>query len=282
MSKETTVTTEELSEQDTVSEVLPSPAADAEVSTPATEEDAGADNVVKKRPKKTVSLSRGQELTGKVKTITDFGAFIDINLSQDGLVHISELSRDRVEKVGDVISVGDEVTVWVKNLDRERNRISLTMLKPVERTYDQVSVDDVYAGTVTRVEPYGVFVEIGMEREGLIHVSELSHDFVRVPEDVVAVGDEIQVKVIRINRRKKQVNLSLKALQDSPEAELEEELDEEVYEEDESPMATTMSIAFNKFNTTARKKSKKSKDRAHKADPTMDDLVSRTLKTQEN
>ncbi len=287
MSEETPVITEELVKESSPEEVPATPT--AETDAPPTEETAPKSEPkkrpIKTRPKIKVSLTRGQELKGKVKTITDFGAFIDINLPQDGLVHISELSRNRVKKVKDVVSVGDEVVVWVKSLDKERNRISLTMRKPLERTYNDVQVDDVYDGEVTRIERYGVFVEIGLEREGLVHVSELSHEYIKTPEEIISVEDKIQVKVVKVNKRKKQVNLSIKALLAPPE--LEEVVEEVVEEEtidDEMSMATTMAAAFDRFNTSIRKNSgvKKQTTKSRKRLAMMDDVVNRTLKIQQD
>ena len=229
-------------------------------------------------------MSRGQELQGKVKTITDFGAFIDINLPQDGLVHISELSRERVEKVKDVVSVGDDVTVWVKSLDKERNRISLTMRKPSERSYNQVNVDDVYEGTVARIESYGVFVDIGLEREGLVHVSELSHEYVQSPQDVVKLGEKVNVKVVKLNKRRKQVNLSMKALLEPPEgAEPEEEEAEEEEEVEEVEMSTVMAAAFDRFNVGPQKTSRaqRNAEKSQRDTSAMDDVISRTLGSQD-
>lgn len=302
MSEETPAIAEELVEEGTP-EATPAPssadtaAADEEV-TPQSDEDPKSESSentapsekkeeegksAKARPKVKISLSRGQELTGKVKTITDFGAFIDINLPQDGLVHISELSRDRVEKVKDVVSIGDEVTVWVKSLDKERNRISLTMRKPSERSYNDINVDDVLEGTVARIEKYGVFVEIGLEREGLVHVSELSHDYVQSPQDVVKVGEKVNVKVVKINKRRKQVNLSIKALLEPPEgAEPEEEEEEAVEEEEEVEMSTTMAAAFDRFKVSPEKSSRAERNagKAQRDTSMMDDVINRTLKTQ--
>lgn len=285
MSEETATTPEELIEESSSEEMSATPPSETETTSSDTKvsQTKSSKKSVKTRPVIKVSLSRGQELKGVVKTITDFGAFIDINLPQDGLVHISELSRGRVDKVSDVISVGDEVTVWVKNLDKERNRISLTMRKPVEYTYDDIQVDDVLEGEVTRIEKYGVFVDIGLEREGLVHVSELSHEFVKTPEEVVSVGDTVKVKVVKVNKRKKQVNLSIKALLEPPE--LEEELQEEEEEifEDTAPMSTTMAAAFSAFSSTSRKSStsKKSSSKSRKKRTTMDDVIARTLRSHQ-
>lgn len=285
MSEETATTPEELIEESSSEEMSATPSSETESTSSDTKvsETKSSKKSVKTRPVIKVSLSRGQELKGVVKTITDFGAFIDINLPQDGLVHISELSRGRVDKVSDVISVGDEVTVWVKNLDKERNRISLTMRKPVEYSYDDIQVDDVLDGEVTRIEKYGVFVDIGLEREGLVHVSELSHEFVKTPEEVVSVGDTVKVKVVKVNKRKKQVNLSIKALLEPPALEEEVKEEEEEIFEDAVPMSTTMAAAFSAFNSTSHKSStsKKSTSKSRKKRTTMDDVIARTLKSHQ-
>ena len=289
MSEETPIVTNENQVEESSTVEAPAPVvSDAEATPPeATSSETKTNKKSKARPRVKISLKKGQELAGKVKTITDFGAFIDIDLPQDGLVHISELARHRVEKVSDVVAVGDEVTVWVKDLDKERNRISLTMLKPVEKRYSDIQVDDVLDGTVTRIEKYGVFVDVGLEREGLVHVSELSHEYVKTPEEVVSVGDTVQVKVIKINKKKKQVNLSMKALLTPPEPEMEEvaESQEAAFEEAE-PMTTTMAAAFGLLNAANdvededKEKDKSSKSRRRSNE--LANVIARTLDTRQS
>ncbi len=241
----------------------------------------------KKTPKKTkakyyIPLKPGQQLTGKVKTIADFGAFIDLNMAIDGLVHISELARRRVQNVKDVLSEGQEVTVWVKTVDTERGRIGLTMIKPIERRYSDISEGDVLEGEVKRIEGFGVFVDIGLAREGLVHVSELSHEYVKSASDVVAVGDKVQVKVLKVDPRKKQVNLSIKALQEAParpeaeEAAAAEEYMEEYVEEE--PMPTAFGVAFAKVGTPV-KRTKKQRHTRRRPNRQLDDVIARTLKS---
>ncbi|RME51729.1 MAG: S1 RNA-binding domain-containing protein, partial [Caldilineae bacterium] len=231
-----------------------------------------------------IPLEPGQKLTGKIKTVAKFGAFVDLNMAVDGLVHISELSRQRVENVSDVVNVGDEVTVWVKKVDRERGRISLTMVKPVERKFKDIAEGDVLEGEVTRIENFGVFVDIGLPREGLVHVSELSHEFVKSPEEVVSIGDTVQVKVLKVDRKKRQVNLSMKALVEPPASEVEEEIpaeeeDEEHYPEEE-PMPTVMAIAFGKLNQ-AQRPAKKKRPKRRKRNKVMDEVIAKTLQVGE-
>ncbi len=239
----------------------------------------------KKTPKKTkakyyIPLKPGQQLTGKVKTIADFGAFIDLNMAIDGLVHISELARRRVQNVKDVLSEGQEVTVWVKTVDTERGRIGLTMIKPIERRYSDISEGDVLEGEVKRIEGFGVFVDIGLAREGLVHVSELSHEYVKSAADVVSVGDKVQVKVLKVDPRKKQVNLSIKALQEAPAREAEEAEDEEYFEEfvEEEPAPTAFAAAFAKIGTPV-KRTKKQRRAHRRRNRQMDEVIARTLKS---
>ncbi|MCC7355620.1 MAG: S1 RNA-binding domain-containing protein, partial [Anaerolineae bacterium] len=127
----------------------------------------------------------GMELEGRVKRLADFGAFIDIGVGRDGLVHVSEVSVKRITKINDVLNVGDTVKVWIKELDRTKNRISLTMISPDTRTIHDLNEGDLVTGTVTRLAPYGAFIDIGVERDGMLHVKEMGNGYVAKPEDVV-------------------------------------------------------------------------------------------------
>jgi small subunit ribosomal protein S1 len=186
-------------------------------------------------PKKIVkTLSKGMKLTGKVTNVTEFGAFVDIGVGRDGLVHISELRRQGGDQGSGAIGTGDEVTVWIKNLDRKRNRISLTMQEPAQRKLKDLEPGMVIEGKVTRLVPYGAFVDIGLRRDGMVHVTEMARGYVRDPRDVLTVGDVVQVKVLEIDHKKRRVALSIKDL--SVESETEEEAEE--------ALPTTMELAF--------------------------------------
>jgi transcriptional accessory protein Tex/SPT6 len=163
-------------------------------------------------------LSVGQQVKGTVKRITEFGAFVDIGVGRDGLVHISELSAKRVGKVSDVLQEGQEVTLWIKKLDRDRNRISLTMIEPGKRTIRDLQKGEVIEGTVTRLLPYGAFIDIGIGRDALLHVREMGEGFIAKPDDVVQVGQTVEVRVIEIARRRSRVDLSMRGLRPEPEA----------------------------------------------------------------
>ncbi len=166
-------------------------------------------------------LSVGQPVKGLVKRVSDFGAFVDIGVGRDGLVHISELSVKRIGKVSDLLKVGDEVTLWIKKLDRERNRISLTMIEPGTKTMRDLEKGDVVQGTVTRLMPYGAFIDLGVGRDALLHVREMGERFVARPEDVVKAGDVVETRIIEISRRRSRIDLSMKGLRPEPEPEPE-------------------------------------------------------------
>ena len=161
-------------------------------------------------------LAVGQQIDGVVKRITDFGAFIDIGVGRDGLIHISELSTRRVAKVADVLSEGQEINPWIKKLDRQRNRISLTLIDPEMKTIRDLEKGDIVEGTVSRILPYGAFVDVGIGRDALLHVREMGEGFVAKPEDVVQVGEKLEVRIIELSRRRGRVDLSLKGLREEP------------------------------------------------------------------
>lgn len=164
-------------------------------------------------PKKVVKvLSVGMEIEGVVRRVAEFGAFIDIGVGTDGLVHISELSTGRVGKVSDRLKEGDPVKAWIKELDRDRNRISLTLIEPGTKTIRDLQEGELVKGIVTRVVPYAAFLDIGIGRDAMLHIREMSDSFVRRVEDVANVGDELEVKVLSLDRRRQRIDLSLKGL----------------------------------------------------------------------
>lgn len=180
-------------------------------------------------------LEPGTELTGRVVGITNFGAFVDIGAETDGLVHISELSDGRVNKVADVVSIGQQVQVWIKDIDVAQERISLSMRPRPKYRLRDLKPDMVVAGTVTGIRDYGVFVDIGAETEGLVHVSEMAEGYVRQPSELVSIGDEVEVRIKKVDRRRRRLSLSMKGLGPSvrpPEPQAEE------------PMPTAMELAM--------------------------------------
>jgi predicted RNA-binding protein with RPS1 domain len=155
---------------------------------------------------------------GKVLKTSLAGALIDIGAAQPAVIHISQMvpnvEEEPIKRVEDVLSQGQEVEVWVRKV--RGDHIELTMIKPLDLEWREIKKGMTVKGTVTRLEKFGAFVEIGAERPGLVHISEMAHGYVRQPTDVVKEGDEIEAEVLDVNRRKKQIKLSMKALQPEP------------------------------------------------------------------
>lgn len=178
------------------------------------------------------TLEAGQVLEGTVQRLASFGAFVDIG-GVDGLVHISQLAHEHVEKVEDVVKEGDKVNVKVLSVDPEQERISLsikeTLAGPWENISEKVQVGDVLEGKVQRIVSYGAFVEVLPGVEGLVHISRISHDHIGTPEEVLKEGQEVQVKVLDVNEADERLSLSIKDLTEKPAEQVEEpvELPEE-------------------------------------------------------
>jgi len=159
-------------------------------------------------------LVKGQILPGAVSSIVDFGAFVDLG-GIDGLVHISELSWSHVNHPSEVVQVGDKVEVMVLDVDMSRERISLglkqTQDDPWKQLVKQFPVGTIIEGKVTKLVPFGSFVEIGDGIEGLVHISEMAKGHVEKPEDVVSVGLQVHVKVMDVDLDRRRISLSIRA-----------------------------------------------------------------------
>lgn len=154
---------------------------------------------------------------GKVVKISLAGAVIDIGTGTPAVIHISQLvsaSGEPIKRVEDVLQVGSEVEVWIKKV--KEDHVELTMVKPLDLEWRDIKKGMTVKGKVVRLEKFGAFVEIGAERPGLVHISEMAHGYVRQPGDVVKENDEVEAQVLDVNRRKKQIKLSLKALIPEP------------------------------------------------------------------
>ncbi len=181
-----------------------------------------ADNNTKPEPVNSKLLDNievGQVLKGKVTSIKNFGAFVNID-GVEGLIHISEVSWDRIDKVEDVLTVGDEIEVFVLGIDKDEQKVSLGLKQltadPWETVIETYPLGEIVKGTINRLATYGAFVKLGKGLEGLIHISELSHEHVKSVEDVVKVGQEVTVKVLRIIPEQQKIGLSLKQTQEAP------------------------------------------------------------------
>jgi ribosomal protein S1 len=194
---------------------------------------------------------------------------VDVGAGRDGLIHISQLKPARVNRVDEVLQPGQSVTVWVKKVDAEAGRLELTLLPPVAVEWDEITPGSVFKGQVTRIEKFGVFVDIGAERPGLVHVSELTSGTLRVghPSEVARIGEEVEVKVLNLDRQKRQINLSIKAL----------EAAEPEVEQDEAP-ATVMELALRRaMNSRVPRQAAKTKKRASQAQAEREEIFARTI-----
>jgi len=168
------------------------------------------------------NLKPGMKVHGVVRRLTDFGAFVDIGGGVEGLLHVSEMAYSRVNHPSDVVAEGDEVTVMILGVDKERERISLglkqTVPDPWTTVGERYAVGQKVTGEVTRVVDFGAFVKLEDGVEGLVHISELSHKHVAKAEDVVKPGDQVQVKVISVDPDARRIGLSIKELESKPQA----------------------------------------------------------------
>ncbi|WP_322631146.1 bifunctional 4-hydroxy-3-methylbut-2-enyl diphosphate reductase/30S ribosomal protein S1 [Aedoeadaptatus coxii] len=172
--------------------------------------------IEEKRKEVYETLEEGQFVEGTVQRLTNFGAFVDVG-GVDGLIHISELSWNRVKHPSDVVSPGEKVKVLVLKIDEEKNRIALglkqTTQKPWDTFVETVQVGDDVKGTVVNILDFGAFVRLESGVDGLLHVSQISRQHVEKPADVLEIGQEIDVRVTDINFEDKKISLSMKALQ---------------------------------------------------------------------
>jgi predicted RNA-binding protein with RPS1 domain len=233
-------------------------------------------------------LPRKKQFKGTVIKTTLAGAIVDIGLEVPGVVHISQLREEPTNRVEDVVQVGQEVDVWVRRVEPKKDRIDLTMIRPLELEWREINKDMVVRGKVTRLEKFGAFVDIGAERPGLVHISELTHDYIKSVEDVIHEGDEVEVKVIDVNRRKKQIKLSIKALEEKPvrppkPERQPREKEASVPEEKEEPVPTAMEIALREAmeRDDTRERGSRRRNRAEsETDNEMEDILARTLQNR--
>ncbi len=244
-----------------------------------------SDVVTTTTPSSLDELQAGMELQGKVKKIELFGAFVDVGVGKDGLLHISQLGKPNVREVTEVVNEGETITVYVLKVDREAGRIALSLEKPPAIAWETLKVGGTVTGTVVRLEKFGAFVDIGAERPGMIHVSELASGYVNSPEDVVKVGDEITAQIISVNRKKRRIDLSIKQLEEPKSA------PEPTAEEEDVYVPTAMELALRKAmndtdmpfpepTTTERRGKNNKRERREKRERQHDleDIYERTLR----
>ncbi|MGW8142854.1 MAG: S1 RNA-binding domain-containing protein [Anaerolineales bacterium] len=232
-------------------------------------------------------VKRKMKFTGKIVKITLAGALVDIGLEMPGVVHISQLQKEPVNRVEDVVEVGQTVDVWVRRVEPKRDRLELTMIEPLPLEWREIEKGMVVKGKITRIEKFGVFVEIGAERPGLVHISEITHEYIKDPKQVVQEGDEVEVKVLDVNRRKKQIKLSMKALEEKPVFEekpvikkkKQPKISEPVEQEEVIPTAMELALreAMEKNQSDVVESSVETKNKTSSSDPELDQILARTL-----
>ena len=185
------------------------------------------------------NMEVGMVVTGTVKRITDFGAFVSLGY-MDGLLHISELSWNKRENISKILAPGDEIQVKVIAIDKEKNKISLSLKALEEDPWVTFTRNHkpghILKGTVTSVVDYGAFVNIAKMVEGLLHVSEISHEKVDKPSDVLKPGDEIEVEILDIDEAGRKVSLSKKSLDKAPVRETQQSPGKVAYDDDQGGM----------------------------------------------
>jgi len=217
----------------------------------------------------------GDKVSGRVKHLGMYGALVDIGTGQDALLHISQLSQDEERAFEEVVQKGDEITAYILKT-RKDGHVALTMEKPPEVPWATIKVGNMYTGTVIRIENFGVFVDFGAERPGMVHVSEMADGYVKSPSDVVSAGDEVEVRVIKKSGRPRQIDLSMK-----PEAEPVET----TFSDSDGEIPTSMAQAFRRAmeeqeDENALRASKKMDKRNR--DVQQDDIIARTLRNAES
>ena len=176
-------------------------------------------------------IEEGKIYDGVVKSLMDYGAFVDLGCGVDGMVHTSELSWKRIRRASDAVKVGDSLRVFVKSFDRERGRISLGYKTEETNPWfvfnNQYSVGDTATVTIVSLMPFGAFAEIVDGVDGLIHISQIADHKIAKPDDVLSVGQSVEAKIVSIDDEKHQVGLSIRALIETPAEEVVEEAAEE-------------------------------------------------------
>lgn len=219
-------------------------------------------------------FSPGDEISGVVTRVELFGAFVDFGAEREGLIHISRLKQGHVNRVEDVVQAGQAVTAWIQRVDAPSGRVELTLLRPVLLKWKDVVPGLRVKGKVVRVERFGAFVDIGAERPGLVHISEMSGDYVTSPNDLVKTDDEVAVVVLDVDRKKRQIRLSMKEA-----AVAEEPADEETAERIPTAMehAIRQAMDDNQHEQPASPLPRSSGRQGH-GRKDQDEILSRTLR----
>lgn len=245
----------------------------------------------------TNALEPKTKVKGTITKTTIGGALVDLGEGQlPGVIHISQLQKEHLTSVEDAVEIGQEVEMWVRRA--KKDRIELTMIEPLAMEWREMKPETTIKGKVERLETYGAFVDIGAERPGLVHVSEIAHGYIKDPSQIVKVGDEVDVMVLEINRRKKQIRLSMKATLPAPaesanrssrgrggqrrssKKSVEAMMAELEGDEPKAPEHTAMEMAWQAAldRADSSKKEAKKEDKKVEKEDSQNEILSRTLK----
>ncbi len=215
-------------------------------------------------------LRPGTAVTGTVTRLILSGALVDIGVGQDALLHISQLGKTDFRNIEEVMTQGQAIETYVLKVDREKARVALTMVKPPSLPWQDIHVGATYQGTVVRIERFGAFVDIGAERPGMVHISEMADGYVQSPDDVVRVGDVVRVRVIKFNRKKRQIDLSMK----------EDVTLDLAAQENDDELPTAMQLALRRAEMQSEDRvGKRSNDKRSRFANEQDDIFKRTLRS---
>ena len=218
------------------------------------------------------------KVSGIIVKTTLSGALVDIGGDKPAVIPISQLKKEKVKRVEDILKEGQKIDAWVRRIDQKSGRIELSLIEPLQLEWRDIKQGMKLKGTVDRIEKFGAFVNIGSERAGLIHVSEMSHDYIRTPEDVVKIGGEVEVQVLGVDRKKKQIKLSMKSLHEDPAALMVEEEEEK----EGDPIPTAMESALRKAmgDDEGPKTIEIGSDKVVTKTSEMEDILARTLENR--
>jgi ribosomal protein S1 len=222
-------------------------------------------------------LKRKDHFKGKVSKLTLAGAVIDLGVDRPGFLHLTQLGDRNVKNIADVLQVGQEVDVWVKRVNSNKHFIDVTTQEPLGLEWSDIKKGMTVRGTVQKIEKFGAFVEIGAERPGLVHVSEMSHDYIKFPEEAVKVGQEVDAMVLDVDKKKRQIKLSMKALIEKPGEVMQAIVAEEEEEEDNTPIPSAMEFAMRNAMENSKSRGGKKGKRARSNNAALEDIFSRTL-----
>jgi small subunit ribosomal protein S1 len=215
----------------------------------------------------TSELQIGAAVSGVVTRLVLSGAFIDLGAGKDALLHISQMGKSDFRNIEDVLKEGELIESYILKVDGDN--IALTMVKPASLPWSAVKIGETYRGTVVRLERFGAFIDIGAERPGMVHISEMADGYVQSPEEVVRVGDVIDVRVIKVNKKKRMIDLSMK--EDTTAAVA-------VVNEPEEALPTAMELALRKAQQGGRNREDRLKNKSRDRRDYDDEIFSRTLR----